>query len=175
MVDDDRGDDEMDEQPPQEEPQAEAQEPRAEAPQEGPESEAQEPEAEAQEPEAEAREPEAEAQEPEAEAAPEEAGDEAAEGEAWEEPPPPADVNVFDLLRAAIGLFVQEALIAMGVQARPGATEVATDLHCAHVAIDTTQMMIDKLGDEASAEERREFEQVMTDLRINFVRRQAKM
>ncbi len=165
MVDDDRGDDEMDEQPPQEGPQAEAQEPEAEAPQEGPEAEAREPEAEAQQPEAEAQQPEA---------APEEAGDEAAEGEGWEEPPPPPDMNAFDMLRAAIGLFVQEAWIAMGVQARPGATEVVTDLRCAQVAIDTTQMLIDKLGDEASDDERREFDHVMTDLRLNFVRRQSR-
>lgn len=92
-----------------------------------------------------------------------------------EEPPPSfEDVNVFDLLRAMIPLFVQEAWVALGLQARPGASDVAMDLRCARVAIDTTQMLIDKLGDEASPEERREFDQVMTTLRVNFMRRQAK-
>ncbi len=89
-------------------------------------------------------------------------------------PPPVDDLGVFDLLRASIGLFVQEAWIALGVQARPGATDVHTDLHAARVAIDTTQLLIDKLGDEATDEEKREFEQIMTNLRMNFVRRQAR-
>jgi len=121
--------------------------------------------------------------EPEAEAPPEPEPDTAAgeqpeagtaeEAPEWT-PPPPDDLNVFDMLRAAIGLFVQEAWIALGVQARPGATEVRMDLHGARIAIDTTQLLIEKLGDEATAEEKREFEQIMTNLRMNFVRRQAK-
>ena len=111
-------------------------------------------------------EPEAQAPEPEPEAAAEEQPE-------WT-PPPPDDLNVFDMLRAAIGLFVQEAWIALGVQARPGAMDVKTDLHCARIAIDTTQLLIDKLGDEATTEEQHEFEQIMTNLRLNFVRRQAK-
>lgn len=104
-------------------------------------------------------EPEAEAPEPEAE---------------YEPPPSMEDVNVFDLLRAMIPLFVQEAWVALGLQARPGAADVHTDLRCARVAIDTTQMLIEKLGDEATNEERREFDQVLTTLRVNFMRRQAK-
>lgn len=83
-------------------------------------------------------------------------------------------MNVFDLLRAVIPLFVQEAWIALGVQARPGSTVVRTDLRCARIAIDTTQALIEKLGDEATAEERRDFEHALTNLRINFVQRQSK-
>ena len=137
------------------------------------------PEAEAAAPAAEPTEEPAatsgEPSEPEAEggAAAEEEPEAAEEPPEWT-PPPPDDLNVFDMLRAAIGLFVQEAWIALGVQARPGAIDVRTDLHCARIAIDTTQLLIEKLGDEATGEERREFEQLMTDLRMNFVRRQAK-
>ncbi len=130
---------------------------------------------EGDEPEAEAAEaqPEAEA-EPEAEPEPKPEPESAADDQAEWTPPPPDDLNVFDMLRAAIGLFVQEAWIALGVQARPGTTEVHTDLHGARIAIDTTHLLIEKLGDEATAEEKREFEQIMTNLRMNFVRRQAK-
>ncbi|MGC9320531.1 MAG: DUF1844 domain-containing protein [Armatimonadota bacterium] len=109
-----------------------------------------------------AAEPEAPAEEPQGEPG---------EG-TWEEPPPMVEANVFDMLRAAIGLFAQEAWFALGVQARPGAEEKRTDLSCARVAIDTTRLLIEQLGDEAEANERREFEQLLTDLRINFVRRQ---
>ena len=88
---------------------------------------------------------------------------------------PSMEVDVFDMLRATIGLFIQEAWYALGVQARPGTKEVATDLRCARVAIDTTQALIEQLGDEATEEEKREFEQVLANLRVNFVRRQSQM
>lgn len=124
---------------------------------------------EPEEPEA-TRKPEASAEE-----VPPEPQAEESEAEAGYTPPPPEDINVFDLLRAVIPMFVQEAWVALGVQARPGATDVHTDLRCARVAIDTTQALVEKLGDEATAEERREFDQVLTTLRVNFVRRQAKL
>lgn len=85
------------------------------------------------------------------------------------------EVDVFDMLRASIGLFIQEAWYALGVQARPGTNEVTTDLRCARVAIDTTQALIEQLGDEATDEEKREFEQVLANLRLNFVRRKSQM
>jgi len=125
-------------------------------------------------PEAQAAEPELGPEPEETEAEPEPEPESAADEQAEWTPPPPEELNVFDMLRAAIGLFVQEAWIALGVQARPGATEVHTDLHGARIAIDTTHLLIEKLGDEATAEEQREFEQIMTNLRMNFVRRQAK-
>lgn len=87
---------------------------------------------------------------------------------------PPVDTDVFDMLRAAIGLFAQEAWIALGVQARYGSSETGVDLHCARIAIDTTRMLIEQLGDEATDEERREFDQLLTNLRLNFVRRKSK-
>jgi hypothetical protein len=87
---------------------------------------------------------------------------------------PPEDTDVFDMLRAAIGLFSQEAWIALGVQARYGSADTETDLNCARVAIDTTQVLVEKLGDEADEAEKREYEQLLTNLRVNFVRRQSK-
>lgn len=84
------------------------------------------------------------------------------------------ETDVFDMLRAAIGLFAQEAWIALGVQARYGAAETAVDLKCARIAIDTTRILVENLGDEATDEEKREFEQLLTNLRINFLRRKSK-
>jgi hypothetical protein len=64
--------------------------------------------------------------------------------------PPPPDTDVYDMLRAAIGLFVQEAWIALGLQPRYGSpVRRQMDLRCAKVAIDTTQMLIEQLGGEA--------------------------
>ena len=84
------------------------------------------------------------------------------------------DSDVFDMLRAAISLFGQEAWIALGVQARYGASETQVDLRCARVAIDTTRMLIENLGDETTDEEQREFDQLLTNLRINYLRRKSK-
>ena len=87
---------------------------------------------------------------------------------------PEPDTNVYDMLRAAIGLFIQEGWIALGLQPRYGASETQMDLRCAKVAIDTTQLLVEQLGGEADAAEQREFERALTDLRVNFMRRKAK-
>ncbi len=86
----------------------------------------------------------------------------------------PPDTDVFDMLRAAIGLFAQEAWIALGLQPRYGAAETRLDLRCAKVAIDTAQMLVEQLGEQADEVEKREFERTLTDLRVNFMRRKAK-
>jgi hypothetical protein len=87
---------------------------------------------------------------------------------------PPLDTDVFDMLRAAIGLFTQEAWIALGLQPRYGAGETEMDLRCAKVAIDTTQWLVEQLGDEAAEEEKRDFDRTLTDLRVNFMRRRKR-
>ncbi len=96
------------------------------------------------------------------------------ESDAGEPGQAPPDTDVFDMLRAAIGLFAQEGWIALGLQPRYGASETRLDLRCAKVAIDTTQMLVEHLGDEADESEKREFERLLTDLRVNFMRRKAK-
>jgi len=120
----------------------------------------------------------ADASEPE-ERTEDEAAEQPEDEETFDEPhpgpdEPPVDTDVFDMLRAAIGLFAQEAWIALGLQPRYGATETTMDLRCAKVAIDTTQMLVEQLGDEADPGEKREFERALTDLRVNFMRRKAK-
>ena len=87
---------------------------------------------------------------------------------------PPPDTDVFDMLRAAIGLFTQEAWIALGLQPRYGSGEAEMDLRCAKIAIDTTQGLVEQLGDEATADEKREFDRILTDLRVNFMRRRKR-
>ncbi|MFO8080525.1 MAG: DUF1844 domain-containing protein [Armatimonadota bacterium] len=87
---------------------------------------------------------------------------------------PPSDTDVFDMLRAAIGLFTQEAWIALGLQPRYGSGDTEMDLRCAKVAIDTTQLLVEQLGDEAAEEEKRDFDRILTDLRVNFMRRRKR-
>jgi len=114
------------------------------------------------------------AQQAGAEEQPRAEAEEPIEGPEFGAGPPPPDTTVFDMLRAAIGLFAQEAWIALGLQPRYGSNETKLDLRYAKVAIDTTQILVEQLGEEADAEEKREFERILTDLRVNFMRRKAK-
>lgn len=119
-------------------------------------------------------EPQSEAEEPEEEPQPEPEPEEPIEEPDFDAEAPPADTDVFDMLRAVVGLFAQEAWIALGLQARYGSGETKMDLRCAKVAIDTTQMLVEQLGDEANADEKREFDRTLTDLRVNFMRRRKR-
>lgn len=83
---------------------------------------------------------------------------------------PPLEMNVFDLLRASVGMFAQEAWVGLGIRARPGASEVETDLRCARVAIDTLEFLLAKLADELDPDEKRAFDAELSNLRINYVR-----
>ena len=89
---------------------------------------------------------------------------------ASEEQAPPPDMDVFDILRMSLGLFAQEAWVSMGLQTRPGASDTKRDLRCARIAIDIVEVVGEKLGDEAEEEECRTIDQILTDLRVNFVR-----
>lgn len=100
--------------------------------------------------------------------------EEPAADEAPAQEPPLPEVDVFDILRMTLGLFVQEAWVGLGLQARQGTAETKTDLRCARIAIDMVEVMAEKLSEEADEDERRTINQMLTDLRVNFVRVSAK-
>jgi len=78
---------------------------------------------------------------------------------------------VYALLRLALDLFIQQAWIDLGIVAPPGTSETRQNLDQARVSIDTIAFLLDKLRQVASAEEAREVELVLTNLRINFAQR----
>jgi hypothetical protein len=102
------------------------------------------------------------------EAAAEEAGAEEAADEPVEE------VDVLDLARMTIGIFVQEAWIGMGVQARQGTAETRVDLQNARIAISMVEAIGGKLADDALEDEQRTIENLLTDLRVNYLRVSSK-
>ena len=107
------------------------------------------------------------------EAAAEEAGaEEAGAEEAADEPV--EEVDVLDLARMTIGIFVQEAWIGMGVQARQGAAETRVDLQNARIAIGMVEAIGGKLADDALEDEQRTIENLLTDLRVNYLRVSSK-
>lgn len=93
---------------------------------------------------------------------------EQAEGE-----PPVAPLGLFDFLRYSAVSFAAEAWIALGVQLRPGADELETDLRAARIAIDSLEFLVGQLADELEPEERQGFDAELTNLRVNYVRRSS--
>lgn len=88
---------------------------------------------------------------------------------AAEQPQTFADIGVNGILRFSTTLLVEQAWIALGIHAAPG-KETAANLPEARLAIDVLGYLIDKLGPDLDASEKREMEAVLTNLRMNFVR-----
>lgn len=105
--------------------------------------------------------------EPAAEAAPE-AEPAGAEPEPESELP---QVDTTGLLRMCVGMFVEQAWVHLGLRLAPGAPDTAVNLPQAKLAIDTVAYMTGALGDNLSATEKRELEQVLASLRLNFVQK----
>jgi len=83
---------------------------------------------------------------------------------------PLADMDVMDMVSMSIGMFVQEAWVGMGLQARAGAGETKVDLRNARIAISMVEAITGALGEEIGQDERRSIDQMLTDMRVNFVR-----
>ncbi len=96
--------------------------------------------------------------------------EECAADEPAEECMPPEEVDMLDLARMCVGIFVQEAWVGMGVQARQGASETAVDLRNARIAIGMVEAIGGKLADDADDDEQRTIEHLLTDLRVNYLR-----
>ena len=82
-----------------------------------------------------------------------------------------ADLTVQDTLRFIVGLLAQQAWIRLGLQVAPGMTEPATDLAQARVAIDTLELVAQKLSPSSDEGERRELSTLLADLRVNYVKK----
>jgi hypothetical protein len=103
----------------------------------------------------------------EEEAAAEPEGDEAAEAPGEEA----MQIDMYGLLRMMFGMCVEQAWVHLGLQLAPGAKETKADLPQARLAIDTIAYIKDGLGDNLQDAEKREVEQILTTLRMNFVQR----
>lgn len=96
---------------------------------------------------------------------------EGVEEHAHELPEGAIEFDTYGLLRMVLGMFAEQAWVQMGVQLAPGAKELKADLKQARVAIDTVNYIKDALGDNLSAPEQREVEQLLATLRMNYVQR----
>lgn len=95
------------------------------------------------------------------------------QADAGEEPRGPslADLDIYDTLRFLIGVLNQAAWIHLGLVVAPGATEVKTDLAQARVAIDSLEALAQQLRPQADPTEQREIDNVLANLRVNYVKK----
>jgi len=111
--------------------------------------------------------------EEEAKATPDEEADEAApeppteEGaEATEQVQP---IDVYSVLRLSIAQLAGVAWQTMGLQPDPFTKQVRKDTAQARVAIDATAALIEHLKPHLQGQEARDYQTLLTDLRLNFV------
>lgn len=79
-----------------------------------------------------------------------------------------------DLLRWCVTLLATSAWQAMGLIPDPSTHRVERSLDDARLAIDATAALVQQLHPRLTEAERREFDTLLTNLRLNFVEQQAK-
>ena len=95
------------------------------------------------------------------------------------EPPPegPSEagermpLNVYSLLRMSVGMYAEQAWVHLGLRMDPTSGKTETNLPLAKVAIDTMAFITEQLQPDLDDSEKRELEQLLANLRINYVQR----
>jgi hypothetical protein len=81
-----------------------------------------------------------------------------------------ADIGVYGVLRFCVSLLIQQAWVALGIQAPPGG-ETRQNLPEDKVAIDVLAYLVGQLAPDLEAGEQREMDNLLATLRLNYVRR----
>ncbi|MGH2398642.1 MAG: DUF1844 domain-containing protein [bacterium] len=97
------------------------------------------------------------------------------------EPPIPSEemeqvpLRAPDLLRWCVSLLATSAWQAMGLIPDPATHKVESHLEDARLAIDATAGLVEHLRPRLTEPERREFENLLANLRLNYVQQKAKV
>jgi hypothetical protein len=78
-------------------------------------------------------------------------------------------VDVYSVLRVSIAQLAGVAWQMMGLQADPFTNKVQKDAAQARVAIDAAAALVEQLKPHLQGQEVRDFQSLLTDLRMNFV------
>lgn len=96
------------------------------------------------------------------------------------EPPAPSEdieqvpLRAPDLLRWCVSLLATSAWQAMGLIPDPQTHKVESRLEDARLAIDATAGLVEHLRPRLTEPERREFENLLANLRLNYVQQKAR-
>ena len=107
------------------------------------------------------------AEEPEGSVGPVEEADTAPMNEETASSLPPMDV--YSLLGTTVGLLANSAWAWLGLVPNPFSGQMERDFAQARVAIDTVAFLVGQLESHVGEEERREMQNLIANLRINYV------
>jgi len=79
-------------------------------------------------------------------------------------------LDVYAVLRISIAQLAGAAWQMMGLQADPFTSKIRKDIGQARIAIDAAGALIDKLLPHVKDQEARDYQNLLTDLRLNFVK-----
>jgi Domain of unknown function (DUF1844) len=80
-------------------------------------------------------------------------------------------LDVYSLLRMSVGMYAEQAWVHLGLRMDPTTGKTETNLPLAKVAIDILAFMTEQLQPDLDDSEKRELEQLLANLRINYVQR----
>ncbi len=78
-------------------------------------------------------------------------------------------IDVYSVLRLSIAQLAGVAWQTMGLQPDPFTKEIRKDMAQARVAIDAAAALVEQLKPHVQGQEARDYENLLTDLRLNFV------
>ena len=97
--------------------------------------------------------------------------------EPTEEAPPGAGplptIDVYSLLHVSVAQLASVAWQKMGLQADPFTNKIEKDVEQARLAIDCAAALVEKLLPHLEKHQARDYQTLLTDLRLNFVRQSS--
>jgi hypothetical protein len=79
-------------------------------------------------------------------------------------------LDVYAVLHVCIAQLASVAWQQLGLQADPITKEVHKDIPQARIAVDAVALLFDKLAPQLQGQEARDYRNLLTDLRLNFVK-----
>ena len=98
------------------------------------------------------------------------AGEAAAEEEAELPQESPLPLDVYAVLRVSIAQLSSIAWQLMGLQPDPFTNKIRKEIDQARIAIDATAALIEQLQPHVHGQEAKDYQSLLTDLRLNFVK-----
>jgi hypothetical protein len=86
---------------------------------------------------------------------------------------PEQGVSVFDLMGVSLDQFIEVAWVKMGLRPDPLSGKETVDMEEAKVAIDMASRMAESLDPHLAEDDRRRVQQLLTDLRMNYIRKSS--
>jgi hypothetical protein len=80
-------------------------------------------------------------------------------------------ISVYDLMGVSLDQFIEVAWVKMGLRPDPITGKEMPDMEEAKVAIDMANRMAETLDPRLEDDDRRRVQQLLTDLRMNYIRK----